>query len=358
MTVRMGERERLVRHAVDNAVDRSDVESAMRDAIDLARSHRPHPNPRVGAVVLTPDGRVRARGSHVAAGLAHAERVAIDAGVERGDTMVVTLEPCDHHGATPPCTEAILRAGIGRVIVGALDPDDRVSGRGVARLRDAGVDVVVGVLAEEVEAADRAYFHHRRTGRAFATLKVASTLDGQVAALDGTSRWITSPAAREDAHRLRADHDAVVVGMGTVIADDPRLDVRLGTDDTIQPLPVVLAAERALPDDSHLAARGALVLRDPAGVPPDRVLRTLPDHGALSALIEGGPSIARAFLDAHAVDEVVWYVAGRLAGGTGTPAIAGTFETIDDLRDLEILDVSRIGPDLRITARPRTDVGE
>lgn len=330
----------------------------MRQAIDLARSHQPHPNPRVGAVILRPDGSVRSSGAHRDVGMPHAERVAIAAGVEPGDTLVVTLEPCNHEGSTPPCTDAIIDTGIAKVVVGAVDPDERVSGAGIARLRDAGIDVDLGILAAEVEAMDRAYFHHRRTGRARATLKVASTLDGQVAAADGTSRWITSRAARTEVHRLRAEHDAVLVGIGTVVSDDPALDVRLDGYDGRQPLPVVLTGRRSIPDGARIARRDPLAIGGPSGADPESVVHALPEHGALSVLIEGGPTVSRAFLDAGVVDEIIWYVGARLAGGVGRPAIGGTFETIAGARTLDITDVARVGPDVRITATLSHDTEE
>ena len=338
-----------MRHGLDNTVDRLDVESAMRHAIDLASGAYPHPNPRVGAVILTPDGHVRSTGFHRSPGGSHAEVAAIAGGVEPGDTLVVTLEPCNHEGRTPPCTRAILDAGIERVVVGALDPDARVSGRGVDRLRSAGLDVEVGLLVSEVEAADPGYFHHRRTGRARVTLKLATTLDGQVAAADGSSRWITSPEARADVHRLRSRSDAVLVGMGTVIADDPSLTVRLDDYDGPQPRAVILAGTRPLPASSIIAGRDPIVYASSAAVDLNDVVRDLPEHGVLSVLVEGGPRVAASFLDARLVDEVVWYVGAKLGGGVGVPAIDGTFASISDAIGLSVTDVTMIGPDVRIT---------
>ncbi len=348
----MEERGRLVRHAIDNTVERLDVASAMRHAIDLASTAHPHPNPRVGAVILSPDGRVRSSGLHHTPGERHAEVAAIAGGVEPGDTLVVTLEPCSHHGRTPPCTEAIIDAGFQRVVVGALDPDARVSGRGIERLRSAGIAVEVGLLASEVEAADPGYFHHRRTGRARVTLKLATTLDGQVAATDGTSRWITSPEARADAHKLRSLSDAVLVGMGTVIADDPSLTVRIDGYDGPQPRAVVLSGTRTLPETASIAGRDPILYRSSGYVDVDEVVRDLPDHGVLSVLVEGGPRVAASFLDAHVVDEVVWYIGAKLGGGVGVPAIAGTFATISDAIELAVTGVTMIGPDVRITGYP------
>lgn len=351
----MEERGRLVRHAIDNTLERLDVESAMRHAIGLASAAYPHPNPRVGAVILTPDGHVRSSGFHRGPGERHAEVAAIVAGVEPGDTLVVTLEPCNHQGRTPPCTEAILDAGIERVVVGTLDPDARVSGQGVDRLREAGLEVDVGLLASEVEAADPGYFHHRRTGRARVTLKLATTLDGQVAGADGTSQWITSPEARADAHRLRSHSDAVLVGMGTVFADDPALTVRLPDYDGPQPRAVVLAGARPLPTTSTIAGRDPIIYRSSDSVDIGDVVRDLPGHGVLSVLVEGGPRVAAAFLDAGLVDEIVWYIGAKLGGGVGVPAIAGTFASVSDAIELSVTDVTMIGPDIRITGHLREE---
>ncbi|MGH8875215.1 MAG: bifunctional diaminohydroxyphosphoribosylaminopyrimidine deaminase/5-amino-6-(5-phosphoribosylamino)uracil reductase RibD, partial [Acidimicrobiia bacterium] len=221
----------------------------MRRAIDLARPNRTHPNPRVGAVVVAPDGTVVGEGAHPGAGLPHAEALALAAAGDAaaGATLYVTLEPCGHHGRTPPCTETVVASGVRRVVVGVTDPDPRVAGAGLARLRATGLEVTVGVLEAEVEALDPAYFHHRRTGLPLVTLKAAITLDGQAAAQDGTSQWITGPEARADAHRLRAEADALMVGAGTLRVDDPLLTVRLDGYEGPQPVPVVVAGRRPLP---------------------------------------------------------------------------------------------------------------
>lgn len=328
-----------------------DAERVMRDAIALTEGTNPHPNPRVAALIIDPDGRVVASGAHSRAGEAHAERVAIGGTSFPGHTMIVTLEPCAHTGRTPPCVEAIVDAGISHVVVGATDPDVRVSGRGIESLREAGINVDVGVLADEVEAADPGYFHHRRTGRARITLKIAATIDGQVAALDGTSQWITSPEARTDAHALRARHDAVVVGAGTVITDDPALTVRLDGWTGVQPRPVIVAGRRDIPDGARVAARDPIVYRSESGVDVGSMVGDLPKHGILDALVEGGPTLSRSLLGAEVVDELVWYVGAALAGGVGRPAIEGAFSTLADRHRISITDVTRLGPDVRITAR-------
>ena len=342
-----------MRRVGDNSVASSSVEQLMRRALEATQATYPHPNPRVGAVLSTPDGVVLATAAHQSRGLPHAEVLVLDDVQDaEGATLFVTLEPCNHHGETPPCTDAIINAGVARVIVGVADPDERVSGSGIERLTSAGIDVSVGVLSGDIVANDPGYFHHRTTGQPRLTLKLASTLDGQVAAADGTSKWITSPEARADAHRLRASNDAIIVGAGTVIADDPALDVRLTGFAGRQPTPVVIAGERDIPMDRQIMHRDPIIYR-PNGalrVDPAEVLTDLGERGIVSAMIEGGPMIASAFLAAGLVDEIVWYTASKLAGGRGISAFGGVFETMADITDLDIVDVERVGPDLRITA--------
>lgn len=324
----------------------------MREALRLTGATHPHPNPRVGAVIVSEDGSVVARGAHQRPGDAHAERLAIDGGRFPGAILVVTLEPCSHTGQTPPCTEAIIESGISSVIVGAVDPDERVAGSGIKELRDAGIDVIDGVLEDEVHENDPAYFHHRRTGRPRYTVKLASTLDGQAAAADGTSQWITGEEARVDVHLLRSSNDAVIVGAGTLIADDPRLDVRLDGYEGPQPRPVVIKGTRGLPAAARLFERDPLIVQhdEPGAVPLEEIDSVLVGAGVLSALVEGGPTLARSFIEAGRADEIVWYVAPKLGLGTGIPAIAGTFATLSDAVALEIVSVDRIGTDLKVKA--------
>jgi diaminohydroxyphosphoribosylaminopyrimidine deaminase/5-amino-6-(5-phosphoribosylamino)uracil reductase len=336
----------------------------MREAISLAAPTRPHPNPRVGALVLDAAGGVVARAAHLGPGHPHAEAAALGAAGSRarGGTLVVTLEPCDHTGRTPPCAATIVAAGVARVVVGAGDPDARVAGRGLERLHAAGLEVQSGVAAAEVEALDPAYFHHRRTGRPRVTLKAALTLDGQAAAADGTSRWITSPEARRDAHFLRAEADAVVVGSGTLAADDPHLTVRLPGYDGPQPRPVVVAGRRPLPAGARLWARHPVVLAPtpveadaevavcpgPDGVDLAAGLAALGGLGLLEVLVEGGPTLSGALLAADLVDRGVLYLGASLAGGVGRPALAGRFPTLASARKVEIVSAHRVGPDLRV----------
>ena len=342
-----------MRRVGDNSVTSTNVDELMRSAIDATRSTYPHPNPRVGAVLTSMDGTVASVAAHQTAGQPHAEVLALEtAGDVRGGTMVVTLEPCNHQGRTPPCTEAIIDAGIARVIVGALDPDERVSGSGVARLRESGIDVTVGVLESDVLDNDPGYFHHRRTGMPRVTLKMASTIDGQAGAADGSSQWITSREARADAHRLRSENDVVIVGMGTVMADDPRLDVRIEGYTGPQPRPVVIAGRRNMPKDRQLWERDPIIYQADTSstMDPSAVVADLGRRGFVSAMIEGGPTLAASFLSADVVDHVVWYIGAQLAGGRGLPAIAGVFDTMADIRTVDIVDVTRLGPDLKISA--------
>ncbi|MGH8925747.1 MAG: bifunctional diaminohydroxyphosphoribosylaminopyrimidine deaminase/5-amino-6-(5-phosphoribosylamino)uracil reductase RibD [Acidimicrobiia bacterium] len=326
-------------------------EEAMTQAGELAGGAHPHPNPKVGALVFDSAGALMGRGWHVGPGSPHAEVVALaEAGESaRGGTMVVTLEPCNHHGRTPPCTEALLAAGIARVIVGAVDPDARVHGQSIERFRQAGVEVITGV--EPGEKVDPAYFHHRRTGRAHVTLKLAATLDGQVAAVDGTSQWITGSEARADAHRLRAQADAVMVGAGTVIADDPLLDVRLPDHDGFQPRPVVIVGERPLPPDARIWTRDPLVIKKESGNLSE-ALRVVADEGLLGVLVEGGPRLARSLWAENLVDRGVFYFGGMVAGGHGRSLFAGVWSTLRDARSVTVEAVYLLGDDLRVDFTP------
>src|SRR5580658_10061640 len=281
---------------------------AMHRALALGASVRNStaPNPWVGALVAA--GGRWYEGATEPPGGPHAEVVALAAAgdLAAGGTLYTTLEPCAHQGLTPPCTGAILSSGITRVVVGVLDPDPRVSGRGVDELRRAGLEVVVGVASVEVTELLAPYLKHRRTGRPWVVLKLAATLDGRIAAPDGSSRWITGAEARADAHRLRATSDAVLVGAGTVRADDPELTVRVGALPEHQPLRVVLGRvpERAKVHPA-LEVSGE----------PGTVLDELGAKGVLQVLIEGGAAVAHQFHAAGLVDRYVLYLAPAFLGG-------------------------------------------
>lgn len=243
----------------------------MARALELARlAPFTSPNPRVGAVVVR-DGSVIAEGAHLGAGTPHAEAVAL-AGIDaRGSTLYVNLEPCNHHGRMPPCAPAIAEAGVARVVAAIADPDERVSGSGFRFLRDRGVEVTEGVLADKAAWLNAPFLHHRRTGRTFVTLKLAVTLDGRLAAPDGSSRWITSTETRRFVHARRLEADAVLVGSGTVLADDPSLTVR-ELEAPRQPLAFVLDSRGRIPADSGVFTRGDVVMVTTVSCPHDKQL--------------------------------------------------------------------------------------
>ncbi len=314
----------------------------MRRAIEVAAGARvvAHPNPWVGCVLLTPSGRV-VTGSTQAPGGNHAEIEALAAAGPdaRGATAVVTLEPCCFHGRTPACTDALIDAGIRRVVVGLVDPDTRVSGGGVRRLREAGIEVTESVLADDVALQLAPYVHQRRTGRPYVVAKLAASVDGRTAAPDGSSRWITGDAARADAHRLRAESDAVIVGAGTVRADDPALTVRhvVGPD----PERIVLGSA---PQDAAVRP-----CREFSGE-PSALLDELGAEGMLQVMVEGGASVVGSFHRAGLVDRYVLYLAPVLFGGDDALGLfrgAGA-ASIDDVWRGRIDHVERLGDDLRI----------
>jgi len=309
------------------------------------------PNPRVGCVLLGPDGATVAEGHHRGAGTPHAEAAALAAaapGAARGATAVVTLEPCRHTGRTGPCAQALIEAGVARVVYAQADPNPVAAG-GAEVLRAAGVEVVGGLLAEEAERLNRAWSFGVRHQRPLVTWKLATTLDGRSAAADGTSRWVSSRAARLDTHRLRAEADTMLVGTGTVLVDDPALTVRDAHDRPVgrQPLRVVMG-ERDVPADRRVL--------DPtlSGGAPSLHLRTRDPREALARLweldrrhvfLEGGPTLAAAFLTAGLVDEVVAYVAPMFLGaGLSSVGDLGISTVTDALRPA-VTDVTVLPPD-------------
>jgi diaminohydroxyphosphoribosylaminopyrimidine deaminase / 5-amino-6-(5-phosphoribosylamino)uracil reductase len=393
----------------------------MARAVALAERGRgtTSPNPMVGAVLVS-DGRVVGEGFHRAAGEPHAEVTALAAAgpLAAGATCYVTLEPCAHQGRTPPCADALLQAGVTRVVAALSDPDQRVDGAGLARLRAAGVVVTVGVGAELAAEQNAAYLTHRRLGRPRITLKAAASLDGKVAAPDGSSQWITGTAARADAHRLRAEADAVAVGAGTARTDDPRLTARLhrptgappwnpadrGTprgspepprpdpsgDVGRQPLRVLVDAAGRVGADGHLFDAGAptlvatttaadatavdawkragaevLVCPEAAwgdggrGVDLAALAAALGRRGVLELLVEGGPRLQASFWAAGLADRLVWYLAPLVIGGDGAPGLlrGGGAPTLTAAKPLRIASVERLGADLRVVAYPRSTGG-
>ncbi len=368
---------------------RTDTDAShLARAIELAQrgSGRVSPNPLVGAVVVR-DGEVLGEGFHTAFGAAHAEREAIAAarGADlRGATLYVSLEPCCHHGRTPPCTEAIVEAGIGRVVVGSDDPTEKACGRGLGILRDEGIEVEVasGDLATRARLLNQPFRKHARTGRPHVVFKSAMTLDGKVATEGGDSKWISGPRSRELSHRWRAEHDAVAVGIGTALADDPQLTARvegverqprrvvfdsmarlplssqLVREAAAIPLTVVVSRAARRVDTEALETAGAEVLIATGGNEPARIssgLGQLGAAGVTSILLEGGPHVAGAFLDAGEIDEVRLFLAPLLLGGrTDRMPVEGEgAEAISEALHALSLDCQKVGDDLLVTARLR-----
>lgn len=324
------------------------LELAVTPGVPLA------PNPRVGCVLLDAQGRTLATGYHRGAGTDHAEVAALKAAAAAGHavpgaTAVVTLEPCNHTGRTGPCSHALLAAGVTRVVYAQSDPNPAAAG-GAGYLRSHGVAVVGGLFAERAQALNEAWTFAVTHGRPLVTWKVATTLDGRVAAVDGSSRWITSAAARAQVHELRAQVQAVIVGTGTALRDDPSLTIRdkSGHPFGVQPTRVVVG-RRDLPAGSKLADAAAPLLHyrdhDPAAVLADLGRREI-----RHALLEGGPTLAAAFLRAGLVDRIRWYVAPALLGA-GKLAVADLGITgIADILRLEVREVAVVGGDLRVDA--------
>ncbi len=313
------------------------------------------PNPAVGCVIVA-EGRALGRGWTQPGGRPHAETEALRrAGpAAHGATAYISLEPCSHHGKTPPCTDALIESGIKRCVISCEDPDPRVSGRGIAALRQAGIDVEVGLCADDARELNRGFFLNKLTGRPLVSLKLATSLDGRIALASGESKWITGEAARARAHLLRASHDAILVGAGTALVDNPRLDVRLPGLEVRSPVRVVMDRRLRLPPEHDLVAQarrrptllftsarhddGALASYREAGVEiaactaaetddrfPETVLKGLAERGLTRILLEGGAETATAFLKAGLVDRLEWFRAPLLIGADGLPG-TGTLE--------------------------------
>jgi diaminohydroxyphosphoribosylaminopyrimidine deaminase/5-amino-6-(5-phosphoribosylamino)uracil reductase len=355
----------------------------MRRALELAERARglTSPNPLVGAVVVSADGAVVGEGFHRAAGQPHAEVEALDAAGARagGGTLYVTLEPCVHQGRTPPCAPRVIASGARRVVIAMSDANPVVAGRGVTALRAAGLDVAIGVLEDEAARQNRAFVTAMRLGRPHVTLKGAITLDGRIADVDGVSRWITGDEARAHAHRLRSEADAIVVGVETVLKDDPRLTVRLDAPWPREPYRVVVDSRARTPDDAQILTAGTparTVVMVGAGASPERVaslgargatvvrcagadgrvdlvavLRWLAEREARAVLVEGGGEIHAGFLEAGLVDRVAVFVAPLLLGGRTAPSlVSGGGRSLKDAIRLETFEVTRLGADVLLEA--------
>jgi diaminohydroxyphosphoribosylaminopyrimidine deaminase / 5-amino-6-(5-phosphoribosylamino)uracil reductase len=334
-------------------------QAAMRRALELARTPGVPlgPNPRVGCVLLAPDGTTVAEGFHRGAGTKHAETDALaNAGDQaRGTTAVVTLEPCNHTGRTGPCAQALIDAGVARVVYAQSDPNLVAQG-GAETLRKAGIPAEQGLLEDEAKHVNRAWTFSMEHSRPFVTWKFATTLDGRSAAADGSSRWISNEVSRRDTHRLRSECDAILVGTQTVLDDNPQLTVRDELDEPLprdrQPLRVVMGL-REIPSDSRVldeaAATAVLHTRDPR-----EVLTELHDLDRRHLFLEGGPTVAAAFLEAGLVDEIVTYVAPMLLGA-GHSAVADLgITTMKDALHLHVEDVTLLGDNVRLTMTRRS----
>lgn len=354
----------------------------MRAALGLARRGLGNvwPNPAVGCILMR-DGRVAGRGWTQPGGRPHAEAEALGRAGQnaRGATAYITLEPCSHQGQTAPCVEALLEAGIARAVIACQDPDPRVSGRGIARLGDGGVEVTTGPCAAEAEEINAGFFLRVRAGRPLVTLKVATSLDGRIAIHDGESKWITGETARAWAHRLRACHDAVMVGIGTALADDPKLTCRLPGLAHRSPVRVVVDSRLRLPLSSQVVAgarepptwlitrsdgderrrrayakRGVEVITIDADdhLPMLQVVQELGRRGVTRLLVEGGSHIAAALLRQGLVDRLAWFRAPRLIGGDGVAAAAAFgVDRLEDMARFERISVVRAGEDILETYR-------
>jgi len=358
-------------------------DEAMRETLALAALGigLTEPNPRVGCLVVSANGRELGRGHTQQAGGAHAEVMALRDAKARGEsvrgaTVYVSLEPCAHHGRTPPCCDALIAAGVARVVVAVGDPNPQVAGEGIARLRAAGIEVIEGPFADASRELNIGFFSRMERGRPWVRMKSAVSLDGRSALLNGASQWITGPAARTDGHRWRMRAGAVLTGVGTVLDDDPRLDVRL-VDTPAQPLRVIVDSRLDTPPNARildapgevliytarpcerardaLIARGAEIALAPGAndkVDLPAMLRDLALRGINELHVEAGHKLSGSFVRERLVDEFLVYIAPKLLGAGRDLAAFGPLDTLDDALALRYVDVQPVGPDLRIVARP------
>ncbi|MGV2942065.1 bifunctional diaminohydroxyphosphoribosylaminopyrimidine deaminase/5-amino-6-(5-phosphoribosylamino)uracil reductase RibD [Mesobacillus sp. LC4] len=350
-------------------------------AVNLARATegQTSPNPRVGAV-LVKDGQIIGMGAHLKAGEPHAEVHAIKMadGKADGATLYVTLEPCSHFGKTPPCSNLVIESGIKKVFVASFDPNPLVGGAGIKKMRDAGIEVEVGLMEEEAKALNKVFFHYISTGLPYVTLKSATSLDGKIATVKGESKWITGEEARKDVHHFRHAHDAILVGVNTVIKDNPSLTTRLDSGGK-NPIRVILDSTLRTPLESRIVNDQAAdtIIVTGADVEPERVrqfsergieiiklettkfgivdmLKKLGERSITSVYVEGGAEVHGSFLKEKAFQQVVTYIAPKLLGGKNAPAAYGGegIARLEDTIPLRIIEVKQIGQDIRIIAEP------
>jgi len=354
----------------------------MRKALDLAALAlgSTNPNPMVGAVIVKA-GQIIGEGYHHQAGTPHAEVHALnEAGKDAdGSTLYVTLEPCSHFGRTPPCADAVIKSGIKRTVIAAVDPNPLVAGRGIERLREAGIEVEVGVLEHEASCLNEVFNKYIQTGLPFVALKTAMTLDGKIAAYSGDSKWITGDDARNYVHELRNVYDAILVGIGTVLKDDPMLNTRLEADNIRNPIRIIIDGRLDLPSKSNIGKTANLQRTmvfcsdsadltkrsqleslgievyslncNPDIVPLEKVIEMLGEMGICSLLIEGGGEINAYLLEHHLIDKVYWFVAPKIIGGRLAPSPIGGqgIEHMSNALTLTSVDLMRFTDDILLT---------
>jgi diaminohydroxyphosphoribosylaminopyrimidine deaminase/5-amino-6-(5-phosphoribosylamino)uracil reductase len=360
-------------------------ERLLRRAMELSAlgAGQVSPGPLVGCVVASKEGDIVGEGFYLYEGVRHAETIALEQAGDRarGGTAYVSLEPHAHYGRTPPCTDALINAGIARVVAPIEDPNPKVAGRGFRHLREAGIEVIVGILAREAARINEKYLHFLTSGRPFIHLKLACSLDGRIATRTGDSRWITGEVSRDRAHALRSEYDAILVGSGTAMNDDPLLTDRSGRPRNKLLVRVVLDGKLALTTDSQLvrsardwplvvfgnadtnpaaaselARKGVEVVNDNRGCRDlNEVVRELAARSVQSVLVEGGSTIAGAFVDSGLVDKYSFFIAPIIIGGSTAPAsIAGVgAATLGGATHLEELEITRHGEDIEVTGYPR-----
>jgi len=358
----------------------------MQRALDLAALAlgRTSPNPVVGAVIVK-NGVIVGEGYHQKAGTPHAEIHALQQAGEqaRGADIYVTLEPCSHYGRTPPCADALIEAGVRRVVAAVLDPNPKVSGRGMEKLKKAGIATQIGVLEQSARRLNEAFFKYVSTGRPLVSLKTAMTLDGKIATAQGSSRWITGGEARRHVHRLRNQYDAIMVGIGTVLADDPLLNTRLDDEEARDPIRIIIDGQLLLPHDTQIVktsnrqptlvytSHGAdhdreVALRDkgleiiringsPDYLDMGQVMDDLGKRQITCVLVEGGAGLNASLLQQHLVDKLYWFIAPKMVGGIKAPGpVAGDgVETMDQALLLHDVQVQQMGADILIEAYTR-----
>ncbi|ALQ69687.1 bifunctional diaminohydroxyphosphoribosylaminopyrimidine deaminase/5-amino-6-(5-phosphoribosylamino)uracil reductase RibD [Bacillus thuringiensis] len=357
----------------------------MRIALQLAvgTSGQTSPNPMVGAVVVK-GGNIVGMGAHLRAGKEHAEVHALHMAGEKakGATVYVTLEPCSHFGKTPPCCDLLIKKGVKRVVIATLDCNSLVSGNGKRRLEEAGIEVTTGVLEAEAVLLNRYFFHYMKTKRPFVTIKTAMSLDGKIATVTGDSKWITGEEARADVHQYRHTHDAILVGVNTVIADNPHLTTRIPNGGK-NPIRVILDTHLKTPPSSHvitdcLAPTWIMVGQDvnkekiasfeskniaifqtkTKQIEIQDVLDLLGEKQILSLFVEGGQTVHASFLQTNNFNEIVTYISPKLIGGKDAPTLFGGngFSKLQDALSLKIQEMKQIGDDIKIVANARNEV--